>query len=129
LAAACRNVSLRAAVTRRKGNVFRKIRTQWNCRPRKELAATGRKMACCGKVAQRKRHELHGQGKENVSPKTSKGLTLGRGQRTKQQGNKWIRKQDLKKLQLESTGKVIKTSSKTARQEIAKRIARSTVGL
>jgi hypothetical protein len=52
--AACRNVSRRAAVPWHKGNVFRKIRTQGSCSPRKEWAAAGRKMTCCAKVARRK---------------------------------------------------------------------------
>jgi hypothetical protein len=116
LAAACRKVSRRAAVARHKGNIFRKIRTQGNCGPRKELAAAGRKMICCAKVAQRKR-----QGKDKVAPKTSKGRTFRRKLRAQQQCNKGIRKQDLKKLQLESTGNVIKTYRKTTTLEMAKR--------
>jgi hypothetical protein len=42
---------------------------------------------------------------------------------------RYLRKQDLMKLQLESTGNVIKTYRKITELEIAKRIARSTVGL
>jgi hypothetical protein len=44
LAASCRKVTHPAAVARHKMNVFRKIRTQRNCGPRKELAASGRRM-------------------------------------------------------------------------------------
>jgi hypothetical protein len=43
LDAACRKVSRHAAVARRKRNIFRKIRTQENCGPRKELVAAGRR--------------------------------------------------------------------------------------
>jgi hypothetical protein len=41
----------------------------------------------------------------------------------------YLRKQDIMKLQLESTGKVIKTYKKTNGLETAKWIARSTVGI
>jgi hypothetical protein len=41
----------------------------------------------------------------------------------------YLKKQDLKKLQQESMGKVNETIRKTTELEIAKRIARSTVGL
>jgi hypothetical protein len=50
LAAACRKVSRRAAVARRKGNVFRKIRTQENCGPCKELAVARSQMTHRSKV-------------------------------------------------------------------------------
>jgi hypothetical protein len=122
LAAACRKVSRRAVVARRKGNIFRKIWTQGNCGPRKELAAAGRKMACCDKVAQAKGHRLHGQDKDKGALKTSKGRTMGRKQWAQQQGNKEIRKQDVKKLQLKSMGNFIKTYRKSTRLEIAKRV-------
>jgi hypothetical protein len=42
---------------------------------------------------------------------------------------RYLRKRDLKKLQLESTGNLDTTFNKTMRLEIAKRIARSTVGM
>jgi hypothetical protein len=67
--------------------------------------------------------------RDKAAQKTSKGWTLWRKQRAQQQCSKGIRKEDLKKLQLESMGSVIKTYRKTTRLEMAKRIARYTVGL
>jgi hypothetical protein len=51
LAAPCRKVSHRAAVTRRKKYVFRKIRTQGKYGTQTELAAACRKMTRCAEVA------------------------------------------------------------------------------
>jgi hypothetical protein len=47
-----------------KRNVFRKIQTQGNCGLRKELAAAGRKMTRCAKVAQHKGCRLQGRSYE-----------------------------------------------------------------
>jgi hypothetical protein len=73
LAAACRKVPRRAAVVRRKGNVFWKIRTQGNCEPRKQLVAARREMTHRAKVARRK-----GQTEDDVAPRSPKGCTFGR---------------------------------------------------
>jgi hypothetical protein len=51
LAAACRKMTRRAAVARRKRNVFRKTGTQGNCGPRKRLTAAGIKMTRRARVA------------------------------------------------------------------------------
>jgi hypothetical protein len=70
---------------------------------------------------------------------TSKRRTFGRKRKTKHEGRngvkglgggrpRYLRKQDLQKLQLESTGNLNATFGKTTRREIAKRIVRSTVG-
>jgi hypothetical protein len=91
---------------------LRKIRTQGNCGSREELAAASRKKTRYGKVVQRKGHGLQGQGVDKVVPKTSKGRTLGR----REQCNKRIRKQDLKKIQLESKGNDIQTHKTGDRQ-------------
>jgi hypothetical protein len=77
------------------------------------LGAASRKMTHCAKVAQCK-----GQGKDKAAWKTSKGRTLRRKQRAQQQFNKG-----------NNLGNIIKTYRKTMRLEMAKRIARSTVGL
>jgi hypothetical protein len=76
-----------------------------------------------------KGHGLQGQDKDKVAPKTSKGWAVGRRQWVQQQCNKGIRKQDRKKLQLESTGNVIKTYRKATGLEMTKQIARPTVRL
>jgi hypothetical protein len=51
LAAACRKMSRRSAVARRKWNLFRKIGTQAKCGPRKRLTAAGIKMTRHARVA------------------------------------------------------------------------------
>jgi hypothetical protein len=73
LVAACRKVSRRAAVARRKRNVFGKIRAQGNCGPRKQLAAAGRRITDSTKVARRK-----GQNKDDVTPRCPKVRTFGK---------------------------------------------------
>jgi hypothetical protein len=75
LAAACRKVSRRAAVARRKRNVFRKIRTQRNCALWKELAAAGRRMTHSTKVARRMGHNRKRYDQNNVVQETWKGQT------------------------------------------------------
>jgi hypothetical protein len=70
LAAACRKVSRRAAVVRRKRNVFRKIRTQGNCGPWKELAAAGSRMTQSKKVARRRGHDRKRYDQDNVVQET-----------------------------------------------------------
>jgi hypothetical protein len=67
LAAACRKVSRRAAVARRKGKFFRNIWTQGNYGPRRELAAAGIRMTHTAKVAQRKGRGLQGRSHEEPS--------------------------------------------------------------
>jgi hypothetical protein len=78
LAATCRKMPRCAAVAWRKGNVFRKIRTQGNCRPRNELAPAGIRMTHIAKVARRKEHGLQRQGKDDVAPRTPKGRKFSR---------------------------------------------------
>jgi hypothetical protein len=73
LAAACRKLSRRSAVTRCKGNVFGGIRTQGNCGPRKELATAGKKITRCARVARYKK-----QNKAVVAPRSPKGRTFAK---------------------------------------------------
>jgi hypothetical protein len=55
LGAASRKVShhaaAAAAAAQHKENVFRKIQTQGNCGPWKQLVTADRKITCCAKVA------------------------------------------------------------------------------
>jgi hypothetical protein len=67
LVAARRETTHRATVAWRKRNVFRKIMTQGNCAPRKELATAGRKMTRCTKVAQHKGRGFQGRSQEGPS--------------------------------------------------------------
>jgi hypothetical protein len=101
LAASCGKVSHRAAVARRKRNVFRKILTQGHCGPRKESATAGRNITRCARVAQLMGHGLQGRSHEVPSVEkgrrnnqtrnkfargTRKGWTLGRRQLMRQEG-------------------------------------------
>jgi hypothetical protein len=63
-----------AAVARRKRKVLRKIRTEGNCGPRKELAAADRRITHSTKVAQGRGHDR----KDNVAQETRKGRTFGK---------------------------------------------------
>jgi hypothetical protein len=72
LSAACRKVSRHAAVARRKGNFSRKMCTQGNCGPLKELMAAGRMMIHCA------RHRSKGQNKDDVAQKARKDEHSGR---------------------------------------------------
>jgi hypothetical protein len=77
LAATCRKVSRRARVAwRKRRKVFRKIRTQGNCGPQKELAGAGRKMIRCAGVPRRKGHGRNEQNKDDVAPRSTKRRTL-----------------------------------------------------
>jgi hypothetical protein len=70
-----------AAVAWAKGNVFRKILTQGNCGPRKELATAGRRMTHRAKVAQFKGNIVkNNRTRDNVVQGILKGWTLGRRQ-------------------------------------------------
>jgi hypothetical protein len=85
LTAACRKVSRRAEVVRRKGNIFRKIRTQGNCGQRKELTAAGKKVTRCG-----------GQNKDNGAPRSPKGRTFGKRRWKGPECNNGISDRDLR---------------------------------
>jgi hypothetical protein len=79
LAAACRNVSRRAVVARRKRNFFMKNRTQGNCGPRKKLVAARRRMTHSTEVPRGKgdfvtKHST----RDNVEQETRKGQTSGK---------------------------------------------------
>jgi hypothetical protein len=84
LASACRMMSRRAAMARCKRDIFRKIRIQANCEPRKELAAGGMKMIRCAKVAQ-----LNGLGFQGRS---HEGSSVEQGLRKNQTRNKLARR-------------------------------------
>jgi hypothetical protein len=141
LAAACRKVSRRAAVTRRKKNIFRKIRTQVNCGPRKELAATGRKMTHCAEVAQPKGCGLQGRSHEGPSVEqgrrknqtrntfargTRKGRTRAKRQLMRQEGTNLTRNRDFEaQLWLGCE----RTSSGSYRKTIGLEIVKRSVGV
>jgi hypothetical protein len=69
-------MSRRAAVARRKANVFIKIQTQGNCGPWKELAAADRKMTQGTKVAWRRGHDRKRYNQDDVVQETQKGRTF-----------------------------------------------------
>jgi hypothetical protein len=115
-----RNVSRRAAVARRKRDIFAQERTMVMCGSLEQLIAASRGATLRGKMAGRE---------------TAKRRTFGKKRQSKQQGvngvkdlgggrPRCLRKQDLKKLQLESTGNL--NATLTTRREIAKRIISST---
>jgi hypothetical protein len=58
-------------------NVFRKIWTQENCGPLKELAAAGRRMTHSTKVARRRRRDRKRYDQEDVVHETRKERTFG----------------------------------------------------
>jgi hypothetical protein len=101
------------------------------------LASAGRKMTRCSKEAQRKGH-WHKRQNDDVGKGTQKGQ-MDKKRRWKDPGCKngirnrdfkkplHLRKQDLQKLQLESTGNVIQTYRKTTGLEIANQISGSYV--
>jgi hypothetical protein len=78
LAVACKKVSHRTAVVRRKRNVFKKIRTQGNCGPRKVLAAAGRRMTHNTKVTCRRGYDRMRYDQDSVVQETRKGRSLGK---------------------------------------------------
>jgi hypothetical protein len=78
LAAACRKMSRRVEVARRKKNIFRKIRTQGNCGLQKELTAAGRRMTQSTKVARRRGHDHKRHDQHRVAQETRKGRTFGK---------------------------------------------------
>jgi hypothetical protein len=134
LAAACKKVSRRTKVAWQKRNLFRKIRIQENCEPWKKFSPTGIRMTHRAKVAL-----LEGNIVRNkwTRAKAERGIQKVR---TRHEGRKsvkdlgggrprYLRKRDLKKLRVESTGNLDRTLSKTTRLEIAERITRSTVGV
>jgi hypothetical protein len=140
LAAAYRKVSRRATVAWRKRNLIRRSGTQENCGPLKEFSPTRIRMTRCAKVAWRKRRSYEGpsfeQGrrknetKNKFSRGTQKLRTLGRIQLTCQEGTNGTRNRDVKeqmRLGNQRTSRGI--YRKSTGLEIAKRIARCTVGL
>jgi hypothetical protein len=96
LAAACTKVSCRAAVARRKGNLFRKIRTQGNCGTRKELAVARREMTHRTKVARRRGHDRKRHDQVDVVQDTRQGRTFGRRRWKGSECNNDIRDRGLK---------------------------------
>jgi hypothetical protein len=119
-AAACRKVFRRAKVSRRKRKLFRKIRIQENCEPRKELAVARREMTHRAKVA---RHKGNIVKNKWTRAKAERGIekvrTRHKGRkRVKDLGGgrpRYLRKRDLKKLRLESMGNLDTAFSKTTR--------------
>jgi hypothetical protein len=133
-AAACRKVYRRAKVAWRKRKLVRRIGTQENCGPRKEFSPTGIRMTHRAKVARRKGNIVRNKwtrAKAELGIQKVRTRHEGR-KRVKDQGGgrpRYLRKRNLKKLRLESTGNLDTTFSKTTRLEIAKRISRCTVGM
>jgi hypothetical protein len=118
----------------RKRKFVSKFRIQENCEPWKELAVARREMNHRPKVARRKENIVRNKW---TRAKADRGIQK---MRTRHEGRKsvndlgggrprYLRKRDLKKRELESTGYLDTTFSKTTRLEIAKQIARSTVGM
>jgi hypothetical protein len=69
----------------REMNIFRKIRTQGNCWPQKELTAAGRMMIHCAG------HRRKGQNKDVVAPRSPKGQTFRNWRWKGQECNNGIR--------------------------------------
>jgi hypothetical protein len=138
----------RVAVSWRRINVFRKILTHGYCGLRKEVTAAGAKITRCAG------HRRKGQNKDDVEQGTRKGTfekKLWKGldcntdirnrvlreqlqsrNAVKDLGGRrlrYLRKRDLKMLQLESTGNLDTNFRKTTRLENAKRIAGYSGGL
>jgi hypothetical protein len=72
LATARRKVPRRATVAWRKRIIFRKTSTQRNCGPRKEVTAAGIKFTRCAGYRDISRN------KDNVTPRSPKGVTFGK---------------------------------------------------
>jgi hypothetical protein len=141
VAIAGRKASRRAAVARRRRNVFTQERPGVKCGPLKQLAIARRGTMSRARVAWRKRSVVKS---DCTRAKIEQGIrrvrTFIEKVRTHYEGRKGLKdlgggrprhlkKWDLKKLQLESTGNVIKIYDKTIIPETVKRIARSPVGL
>jgi hypothetical protein len=121
-----RKVSRRAAVARRRRDVFTQERTRVKFGPLEQLVAARRGATLRAKMAGRE---------------TSKRRTFGRKRQPKQEGRngvkdlgggwpRYLRKKTSRSYeQLESTGNLNATFGKTTKREIAKQIVRSTVGL
>jgi hypothetical protein len=120
-----RKVSRRAAVARRRRDIFAQERTRVKRGTLEQLVAARIGATLRAKMAGRQ---------------TSKRRTFVRKRQSKHEGKngvkdlgggrpRYLRKQDLQKLQLESTGNLNATFGKTTRREIAKRIVGTTVGL
>jgi hypothetical protein len=107
---------------------------QENFEPWKEFSPTGIRMTHLAKAARCKGNIVRNKW---TRAKAWRGIQK---MRTRHEGRKrvkdlsggrprYLRKRDLKKLRLESTGKLDTIFSKTTRLEIAKRIVRSAVGM
>jgi hypothetical protein len=118
----------------RKRNPFRNVQIQRKCGPQKKLAFARREMTHSAKVVRRKENIFRNKWtrakdereiqKARTCHESRKGMKdLGGGR------SRYLRKRDLKKLRIKSTGNLDTTFSKTTRLEIAKLIARSTVGM
>jgi hypothetical protein len=79
-----------------KRNVFRIIRTQGNCGPRKELAAAGRRMVHSTKMARRRGHDRKRKDQDNVVHETQNGRTFGKRRWKGPECNNGILKQQLR---------------------------------
>jgi hypothetical protein len=149
LVSAHRGTTHCATVAWHRRNILRKSRTPRNCGLRKEVTAARMMITCCAG------HRRKGQNKDDVEQETQKRQTeengrwrgpecnsdiRDRGLRQQPQGRnavkdlgggrpRYLRKRDLKMLQLESTGNLDTTFMKTTKLRIAKRIAGSPIGL
>jgi hypothetical protein len=118
-----RKVSRRAAVARRRRDIFAQERTRVKRGPLEQLVAARRGATFRAKMAGRE---------------TAKRRTFRKKRQSKQQGKnrvknlgggrpRYLGKRDLRKLQLENTGNL--NATLTTRREIARRIVGSAVGL
>jgi hypothetical protein len=87
LTAACRKVFRCARVTWHKRNVFRKIQTQGNCGPWKELATAGRMMTQSTKVVQHRGHNRKRYDQDNVAQENWKGRTFRKRRKGPERNN------------------------------------------
>jgi hypothetical protein len=133
----------------RKRNFFKEILTHGNCGLQKDVTASRRKITRCTG------HGHMARNKDDVTPRSEKGRTFGkrpwkdpecnttirdRGLRQQLKGRnevkdlgsgqpRYVKKPNLKEVQVTSTGNSDMNFTKTARLEIAKRIVGSSVGL
>jgi hypothetical protein len=123
-----------------KRNLFRKIRNLDKCGPRKEFASAGIRTTRCAKVARRKGRSYEGpsfeqgRGKNKTRNKIARGTRIGRmlGKRQlmHQEDTNGTRNRDCKEqLRLGNEMTTSGIYKKSTELEIAKRIARCTVGL
>jgi hypothetical protein len=119
LTVADRNMSRRAAVARRRRDLFRKELTQGTSR-RMKLITARRETTLRAKVTRRKRNFDTNQTRDEAGRGTSKRRTFGRRHQPKEEHKNGIRSRDLRQ-QLRSKSEVNKTLRKVLGLVIGKR--------